>query len=266
MGTRIARTILRSIRFVNAAAAGAAIRLTRWSGKAQDFVHPKHLLDADADHAWYLSVIEPTDVVLDVGCGNARHTARAAAVARLAVGLDANAGQLLSGLRHIRRLGLGNCRLLEASAEDPLPLRSSSVTVVLLLDVLEHLEHRQEALREIHRVLEDDGLLLVSAPNSQTSWKRRLQAAGLCAYADRDHKIEYTRTELEEELRRAGFIVVTPPEPVVFDSPWAGLGDLVGAVSIPLYRRIVRWKREAALRRPEESTGFRLVCRKAFRG
>ncbi|MDR7469712.1 MAG: methyltransferase domain-containing protein [Armatimonadota bacterium] len=266
MGARIVRTILRSIRFVNTAAAGAAIRLTRWSGKSQDFVHPKHLLEADADHAWYLSVLDLSDVVLDVGCGNARHTARAAAVARLAVGLDRDSAQLQSGLHHIRRLGLSNCHLLEASAESPLPLQSNSVSVVLLLDVLEHLERRQEALREIHRVLEDNGLLLVSAPNRQTSWKRRLQAAGLCVYADRDHKIEYTLSELEDELRRAGFLIVTPPAPVVYDSPWAGLGDLVGAVSLPLYRRIVQWKREAALRKPEESTGFRIVCRKASGG
>ena len=32
--------------------------------------------------------------------------------------------------------------------------------------------------------------------------------------------------------------------------------------SLPLYERLSRWKREAALRRPDESTGFRVVARK----
>ena len=50
--------------------------------------------------------------------------------------------------------------------------------------------------------------------------------------------------------------------PVVLDTPWAGVIDAVGGVSLSLYDRLSRWKREAALRRPEESTGFRVVARK----
>jgi hypothetical protein len=50
--------------------------------------------------------------------------------------------------------------------------------------------------------------------------------------------------------------------PVVYDTPWAGAIDALGGVSLGLYARLSRWKREAALRRPEESTGFQVIARR----
>jgi hypothetical protein len=38
---------------------------------------------------------------------------------------------------------------------------------------------------------------------------------------------------------------------------------MLGGFSLTLYARFSRWKRETALRRPEESTGFRVVARKS---
>jgi len=37
--------------------------------------------------------------------------------------------------------------------------------------------------------------------------------------------------------------------------------DALGGVSLHLYARLSRWKRQVALARPEESTGFRVVAR-----
>ena len=52
------------------------------------------------------------------------------------------------------------------------------------------------------------------------------------------------------------------PAPVVLGTPWAGAIDTPGGLSLGLHDRLSRWKREAALRRLEESTGFRVVARK----
>ena len=49
--------------------------------------------------------------------------------------------------------------------------------------------------------------------------------------------------------------------PVVYDTPLAGLIDVVGGLALAPYARLVRWKRAAALRHPEESIGFRIVAR-----
>ena len=50
--------------------------------------------------------------------------------------------------------------------------------------------------------------------------------------------------------------------PVVYDTPWAGLIDAVGGLSLGAYARLSRWKREAAVRHPAESTGFQAVARR----
>jgi hypothetical protein len=60
----------------------------------------------------------------------------------------------------------------------------------------------------------------------------------------------------------AGFVVEGPLEPVVYDTPWAGLIDAVGGLSLGIYARLARWKRRRALAEPGESTGFRALARK----
>ena len=71
-----------------------------------------------------------------------------------------------------------------------------------------------------------------------------------------------TRDEIVAERAAGGFEPAGPIEPIVYDTPWAGLIDVIGGLSLTIYRRLSVWKRNAALRHPEESTGFRVVARK----
>ena len=57
-------------------------------------------------------------------------------------------------------------------------------------------------------------------------------------------------------------MVEGPLDPVVYDTPWAGLIDTVGGFSLSVYARLARWKRRRALAEPRQSTGFRALCRK----
>ena len=68
------------------------------------------------------------------------------------------------------------------------------------------------------------------------------------------------REEFVAELEAGGFVPAGPVMPVVYDSPWAGAIDALGGLSFGLYARLARWKRAAALRHPEESTGFQVVA------
>ena len=174
-------------------------------------------------HDWYVPYLTAADRVLEVGTSNGAHLVQAAPHCRSIVGVD----------------------------------------TVLFLDVIEHPVPRVVVLREIHRLLADGGQLLVSAPNSQTRWRATLRRAGLFAYSDPDHKIEYAADEFVAELRAGGFEPDGPLLPVVLDTPLAGAIDAVGGLSLRLYDRLSRWKRQAALRRPAESTGFRVRARKA---
>jgi ubiquinone/menaquinone biosynthesis C-methylase UbiE len=48
---------------------------------------------------------------------------------------------------------------------DPLPYADNSFDLVTFTEVIEHVEHHQDVLREIHRVLRPDGYLIVTTPN-----------------------------------------------------------------------------------------------------
>jgi SAM-dependent methyltransferase len=181
------------------------------------------------------------------------------------VGVDYDAAQLTIAEGELRARRLDNARVFAGDITQPLPFDDRSFDTVLFLDVIEHLVPRVAVLREIHRVLTDDGQLLVSGPNSQSRWRHTLRRAGLFAYSDPDHKVEYTEDEFVAELRAGGFEVDGTLMPVVLDTPWAGAIDALGGVSLRLYDRLSRWKRDAAMRRPGDSTGFRARARKARR-
>ncbi len=82
-----------------------------------------------------------------------------------------------------------------------LPLRSSSVDVVLTLQVIEHLWDQPKFLRECHRVLAPGGELLVSTPNRLTF------SPGRDIPLNPFHTRELTGDELTGLLAAAGFTV-----------------------------------------------------------
>lgn len=257
-----ARWLVKAVDLVNRRGKSVGVRLVRYTGKSPHFIHPKHLV-ATPWHDWYVEYLRPSDVVFDVGCANGAHTLKAAACAKRIVGFDYDVSHLSVARRTARAQGLQNVHFFAWDVTNFFPFSDGTFDTALFLDVIEHLVPRVAVLREIHRVLKDDGRLLVSAPNRETSWRRRLRAAGLFAFSDPDHKVEYTREEFLAELRAGGFEVVGDLMPAVYDTPWAGVIDALGGLSLGLYARLSRWKREAALRAPEESTGFQAVALKA---
>jgi len=260
--TPLPRLALQFADLVNRKGKSVGVRLVRYTGKSPHFIHPKHLIDTPW-HDWYAEHLTPDDVVLDVGCANGAHTVVAAARCRRIYGLDYDARQLGVARRTAAARHLDNVHLFAWDVTRAFPFPDAFFDAVLFLDVIEHLHPRVAVLREIRRVLRPDGRLLVSGPNRDSSWRRRLRAAGLFAYSDPDHKIEYTKAEFLAELAAGGFETTGPVMPAVYDTPWAGAIDAVGGVSLRLYGRLARWKREVALRRPQESTGFQVVARPA---
>ena len=247
--------------WLNRKGKSAAIRLVQLTGKSPYRIHPKHLIQAPW-HDWYVEYLEWADRVLDLGCGQGAHTFVAAKHVWFINGLDYDRAALVIARREVHRCSIRNVEFGCADIQWPLWFPAESFDAVLCLDVIEHLVPRQQLLREIHRVLTPQGRLLISAPNRQTMWRRRLRDAGLFCFSDPDHKVEYSREEFCNELAEAGFEPGTLM-PIVYDTPWAGLIDALGGLSLTLYARLSRWKRDMALRYPEESTGFRAVARKS---
>jgi len=256
------RVWLQIVLWLNRHLKSAAVRLTHITRKSRVPLHPKHLVEASQAQWWYLAQLQSGDHLLDIGCGSGMHTMRAAEHVAQAVGLDYDEKALHIAQQIAAHRESSGTSFLRASAEVQLPFCDGAFDAVLLLDVIEHLRGRVFVLKEIRRILRRNGRLFLSAPNRDTTWKRRLKAAGIPYYTDPDHKIEYTLSELLAELAAGGFKLEGQPQVIVYDTPWAGAIDLVGGLSLSMYRKLAMWKVRKAQAYPEETTGWRIVCRK----
>jgi SAM-dependent methyltransferase len=113
----------------------------------------------------YVSLVSrhrsPHGILLDLGCGKGETTGRLAARGRYVVGLDISAlllsqPQPLDG-QHRPNFVIGDIVRL--------PFRSHSVSCVSLHNVIEHVPDTDGLLREIVRVLRDDGQVIIVSPN-----------------------------------------------------------------------------------------------------
>lgn len=77
-----------------------------------------------------------------------------------------------------------------------LPIADSTIKVVCLLDVIEHLSDPVSAIREAARVLTDDGRLIINVPAHPRLWSSADEVLG--------HAKRYTRKTLRAELEEAG--------------------------------------------------------------
>ncbi len=238
----------------------AAIHLTRWTGKSPVPVHPKHLLKHRDDMYWYLEYLNKEDVVLDVGCGSGMHSVKAAARARRVVGVELRPENLAPAQEALRSERITNVELTTGNVTQRLPFEDHVFDKILCFDVLEHVYERVPMLKEMGRILKPTGTLLLSVPSAESQWRAALRNAGVFSYSDPDHKTEYTRPQLEKELAEGGF-VGTQWLPNVYDTPWVGVFDLVGGISLSLYERLADWKRTQAKLHPTENIGFWVLCR-----
>lgn len=241
---------------------GSAIApiLVKLTGKHKDKIHPKHLIVLNAKE-WYEPWINKNDVVLDVGCGNGQRAIKIAKISAKVVGFDISTDNIDLADKEAKRQGVKNVNFYEGNAEKVFNEKNNSFDVVFICDVIEHLRNDNHVLSEIHRVLISNGKLLLVAPNIETGWKKIQKKAGLFYFSDPDHKREYRKEDLEEKIEKAGFKILSIST-VVYDTPFSGLIDIVGGVSLGLYKKLSLWKQNYAISHPKESIGFKISAQK----
>lgn len=110
-------------------------------------------------------------LVLDFGCGNGAQTAEFLSHGCRIVAVDidlADLNHFAAYLRTASTTRAGGTAFPVQYDGRRLPLRDSSVDVVLSYEVLEHVRDEVESLGEIRRVLKTDGQFVLSVPNK--SW------------------------------------------------------------------------------------------------
>lgn len=238
-----------------------AIHATRLRGYSERPVHPKHLFDTrkSSNISGY---VREGITFLDLGSGEGTECLMAwkAGAARV-IGVEANPA---SAQRSRARFAESEARIevIEANLEHArIPLPDHSVDLINFSNVLEHLDNRVAVLREIKRIKRPEGLVGISIPNANTTWKKRLRAAGLDSRDDEDHKVEYSQDSIRAELAEAGLEIVSPFQTIIPSFPWNGLLALSAVISPGVYRKTQDWKFAYVKKHPEESIGWFFTAR-----
>ncbi len=160
--------------------------------------HPKHRLMNY--HRFFVDNIPENSRVVDIGCG---YGAVARTVATAVSGVEIT-GVEIDEDRYKQAIGSDNppnLNFILGDAFEVLP--RGSADVVILSNVLEHIENRKEFLRRIVDVLNPDQVL-IRVPVFEREWHVPMRKElGMIYFNDRTHFIEHTVNEFRGEMAEA---------------------------------------------------------------
>ncbi len=234
-------------------------RVVYWTGKCRVPLHPKHLIKDGK--TWYLSFLKKSFTVLDIGCHEGQHAFFAIPYVKCIYGLDIDVQALHNARQVASDLKIKGVTFAYHNANFKFPFRAKSFDAVFFFAVLEHLKRRNFALKEVKRMLKSNGILLLSVPNKNTSWKRWQRKIGISSLSDSDHKIEFSKKNINRLLESLGFKIIRV-EPVGIDMPFIGLIDLFGAFSLSFYCLCTKIRKASLRFLPEESASFQIAAQK----
>jgi len=138
-----------------------------------------------------LTPVPVGSVIWDVGCGTGFVSMDLLANGRQVVGIEPSR----AGAQFTAQAGIPTFQ----TTLERLELPSNSLAAVSLFDVLEHVQNREHMLRELHRVLQPGGFLVLTVPALKFLWSQFDE--------DESHQVRYTKSKLQTELESSGFTV-----------------------------------------------------------
>lgn len=169
---------------------------SRLAVRAEGGVHPKHRLTNY--HRFFLDNIASGDVILDAGCGGGELSFDLAQKAKRVTGIDINEKNIESAKK---KYSAPNLEYIVGDITKDIP-PSRNFDVVILSNVLEHIENRDEFLKRIKPLAPK---ILIRVPLFDRDWitpyKKEM---GLEWRADKTHYIEYTLDSFNDELGENG--------------------------------------------------------------
>lgn len=162
-------------------------------------LHPKHRLMKY--HQFFIDNIEEGDTVLDVGCGNGALLKDVALKSMAsAAGIEISANNVKAAKASI--YGLPYVEIIHADIWNYKEDREFDV--IILSNVLEHMDHRSELLASLSKRFKPKKFL-IRVPMFEREWlvpyKKEM---GVEWRLDSTHEIEYTEDEFKNELSQSG--------------------------------------------------------------
>ena len=136
---------------------------------------------------------------LDVGFGNGSLLFTAQEFGFETIGVDLRK----DSVNAMKQLGFeAHCQLVENVEFN------NALSVVSMMDVLEHIPYPKDVLIQINSKMEDDGVLLISMPNTENIiWKLMTEQSKNPYLGELEHYHNFSRTRLVELLGECGFDV-----------------------------------------------------------
>jgi len=137
--------------------------------------------------------LQRESLTMDIGCGVGSNLSLLKAIGLKAMGCDRSFDNLLLAKNKFF------LPFINGDLEN-LPIRSSSVELVIATDVLEHLEDDIAGVRELCRILRRNGHLIVTVPAFQSLWGTQDIVTG--------HKKRYSKRGISNVLKQNGFQIM----------------------------------------------------------
>ena len=156
--------------------------------------------------------LNESGIMLDVGCGEGRHIFGIMQnyPEMKCIGLDMDDDSLLKaeeGYEFFESISNAGAEFLKGSAYS-LPFQNNSLDLVVCSEVLEHLHHYNDAVKEIHRVLKPGGKFYASVP---ASWPEKICWALSKEYQNQPggHLRIFNQKDLVTEIEGVGFNILS---------------------------------------------------------
>lgn len=192
------------------------------SGFAEQHGDPKRLLDYRLRLIRQHARLRPTDVVLDLGCGNGHHLIALAPEMARGVGVDLSPEMIKLARARLRSSPWeGRLTFQLDDAERLNGIAAQSVDVTICIGAFEHMLDKRAVLANVHRVLKPGGRFFCLAPDGDFVWYRTI--APLMGIATKHLSTDrfLTRDEFVGLLNQAVFCRIQ-------SSPWTFIpkGDI----------------------------------------
>jgi len=166
--------------------------------KENDGIHPKHRILGY--HDFFTNNIAPSDRVLDIGCGNGACANAIAKKATQVTGIDISKNNI-----QIAKEKFSNNNPSYLIGDATVYDFKENFDVIILSNVLEHIENRIEFLKKIKKLAPK---ILIRVPLLNRDWLSVYKKEkGLEYRLDKTHFIEYSEENFKEEMDKAGLSI-----------------------------------------------------------
>ncbi|MDE5454049.1 methyltransferase domain-containing protein [Bradyrhizobium sp. CSA112] len=200
------------------------------TGSPEQHGHPQRLLEYRVALVRNLARIQPSDVVLDLGCGNGHHLLALAPEIARGIGIDVSQGMIAAARARLGNSAWkANLTFEVGNAEELNAIPDQSVDLAICIGAFEHMLDKRAVLASVYRVLKSGGRFFCLTPDADYVWYRTI--APVLGYGTKHLSTDriLTQEEISVLLDQAGFCRIR-------SVPWTFIpkGDVPALVALLL--------------------------------